>query len=836
MIKKIIIYFQIFAYFVMPFQLWQSAYSAELPPLPKIPNIIPLNFSSSLSINEVKTVHKIKIGIISDCPSKENSQLITNLEKELKSVLGLDYEISFPKGSVLVANGQISDIHSKTNSLLKNKNIDTIISIGYFASSYLSQQKNLHKSVICAINLETQEPNSLKNKAKVNFINTNFSIIKDTENFYNTIQFKNLTILTDSQFAKVYPNYLKQIEVSLKKHGVQTKFVNADTETNNLLNNIPKETDAIYILPININKEKMSEFISFVNDAKIPTYAYNGKDYIQSGVLFASNPYNNEKIAKQTAINLQKILAGETPVSLKSDINSEEKVIFNQETADKIGYLPDWKLRTEANVVNTDKEDEDSALTLSATIEQAVKANFDILAKAYDVKASKKDINLAYSDFLPHVGGSVDYLHVGKSLQNIDFMGSQIELFPADTLNLTGKVSQLIYSDKAFANISIRKKAYEVKQIEDKQLKLDIATSAAATYMNMLKVKNVIKLQRNNLELLKANLEQATVKKKIGSANPAEVYRWNAEIASSKKDVLETETQQDIAKTDLNRILSRPLNARISTKEIDISDPLLLSNDVKFLKYIENPYKFRTLKAYVIQKSINDSPEIKQMDKMIQIKERELLAAKRDFWTPEISAQSYLMGFTPKGGFSSNAIWFAGISAALPSFDGGGKIAVFQKYKEELEGLKLQRQSLASKISERAQVALYNLATAYPNIKLTNDASFNTHKALKIVLDNYKTGTISYYDVINTQNLALASDLLACNAKYEFISNLIQFQRSIGIVDPSMNGGDWKSWFDDLEKFSTEESAKLQTAKTENSSKASNNIISLKNKGEHNAK
>lgn len=830
MFKKILIFFQIFAFIAMPIYCSMRVNAAELPPLPKLPNIIPLNFTSSLSVDEIKSVKKIRIGIISDYPSSQNQQLIQDLEKEIKSVLGLDYEVVFPKDSIITANGKLNDIQNKANSLLKSKNVNTIISIGYFSSTYLSNQKSSKKNIICAINIDSQ-----KNKnSKINYVNNNFSAIKDIENFKKFVPFKKLIILTDSQFANIYPSYLKQISLALQKQDVNTKFLYADSDINSLLSSINDGSDAIYILPTNINSDKINEFISFANDSKIPVYSSSSEVGIKNGVLFASTPYNPNKIAKQTAINLQKILSGETPISVKSNINSEEKIAFNQETADKIGYLPDWKLRTETNVINSDKVDEDEGLTLSATIEESIKANLDILAKAYDVKASKKDINLAYSDYLPHIGGSVDYVHVGKSLQSIDSGDSQVDLFPADSLNITGKVSQLIYSDKVIANISIRKKVHEVKQIEDKQLKLDIATSTADVYMNLLKVKNIIKLQRNNLELLKSNLEQAKIKTNAGSANPAEIYRWNAEIASGKKSVLEVENQQEIAKTDLNRLLGRNLNGKISTKEVDISDPILLSTDGKFLNYLENPYKFRILKAYVIKKSIGDSPEIKQMDKMIQIKERELLAAKRDFWVPELGAESYVLGFTPKGGFSSNAIWFAGIRAALPTFDGGGKIAVYQKLKEELEGLKIQRQSLASKISERAQVALFNMAVAYPNIKLTNDASINTHKSLKIVLENYKTGTISYYDVINIQNLTLASDLLACNAKYEFISNLLQFQRSIGIINPAMDNADWKNWFAELEKFSIEDNAKTQT--TANLKKDNSQVVTLNIVGENHAK
>ena len=796
--KKVFIIIQIISYLSFWGQISEKAYSADLPKMTIDPSIISIsssndspklpNISELLAANDTVQLRKIRIGIIVDNP--KNNQLINTFKGEIHTVLDNDYEVIFPTEGTLTANGQVNDINSKANLLLNDKNIDIIISLGEFASNYFNTRKSLSKPVISAINFPSDIGSQSGNlSTNLNFIPSHIPEENDLATFYRLVPFKNLTILVDEQVLKSFPRYAESLQTSAKGFKADSKVLAVNNNITAVINNIPSNSDAIYIssLPA-LTPENFQILVNCLNARKLPTFSYSGKDEVQKGILATAAPNNNQKIARQTAINIERILNGEKPSSIKSKIDFNPKLVLNQETAKKIGYLPDWKVKTEALLINNENTPSINALSISDAIKEAVTTNLDILANAHEVNASKKEINQMYSNFIPHIDSSIGYAHVGDSLQNINVMGASLDLLPADSMYGNAKVSQLIYSDKALAGITIKKRIYEAKQINNKEIKLDIAANTADSYINLLKINNFIKVQRSNLELLKSNLEQAKVRKMAGASNPGEIYRWQAEISSGKKNVLDIENQLDIVRTDLNRILNRQLSNELNTKDVELSDPILLTTNNNFIEYIENPYKFKFLRDFIIQKTIAESTEIQKLDKIIQAKERELLASKRDFWTPEVGAESQIIGFTPSGGFDNHAIWYAGVRANLPNFDGGAKIATYQKLKEELEALKIQRESVVTKINERSQIALLKVQNSYPNIKLTSDASINAHKSLDLLLDNYKKGTINVYDVINGQNTALSSDLLACNAKYDFISNLIEFQRSIGIVDPEIAG------------------------------------------------
>ncbi|MCK5527612.1 MAG: TolC family protein, partial [Candidatus Latescibacteria bacterium] len=128
-------------------------------------------------------------------------------------------------------------------------------------------------------------------------------------------------------------------------------------------------------------------------------------------------------------------------------------------------------------------------------------------------------------------------------------MGQQ----PERTVSGSVTATQVLYSEAAWANVAIQKLLHTAREEERKQLRLNITQSAATAYLNVLRAKTFERIQKENLKRTRSNLELARVREVVGSAGPAEVYRWESEMAFNRKTVIEANARRNLAEMELNR-------------------------------------------------------------------------------------------------------------------------------------------------------------------------------------------------------------------------------------------------------------------------------------------
>jgi outer membrane protein TolC len=120
------------------------------------------------------------------------------------------------------------------------------------------------------------------------------------------------------------------------------------------------------------------------------------------------------------------------------------------------------------------------------------------------------------------------------------------------------------------------------------------------------------------------------------------------------------------------------------------------------------------------------------------------------------------------------------LNLSFPLFEGGSKFAVRQEAALELARLRLQRQAVADLIEQRVRSELHLLGAAYAGITQARLAAEAAGKSLNVVEDAYSRGVVSIVDLLDAQNAALVTDLAAANAVYDFLINLMAFERAAG--------------------------------------------------------
>ncbi len=96
----------------------------------------------------------------------------------------------------------------------------------------------------------------------------------------------------------------------------------------------------------------------------------------------------------------------------------------------------------------------------------------------------------------------------------------------------------MIYSDSANANVTIQRNLQEAREHDRERLRLDIAQEAATAYLDVLRANTTERILKDNLQVTRSNLQRARVRESIGAGGPAEVYRWESEIAANRTQVI----------------------------------------------------------------------------------------------------------------------------------------------------------------------------------------------------------------------------------------------------------------------------------------------------------
>jgi outer membrane protein TolC len=481
-------------------------------------------------------------------------------------------------------------------------------------------------------------------------------------------------------------------------------------------------------------------------------------------------------------------------------------------TVREIGVYPRVDILTEAELINVDPVDTGQMLTLEEAIFRAVDANLDVMAKNKFVLAGEENIAIARSPLLPQLDLFGQGQMIDKDRAETSF-GSQPEKMV--TAKLSG--TQLIYSEPAWANLSIQNSVQLSREAELNQLELDIMLDAATAFFDVLRVINIENIEKENLKITKSNLEMARVRESVGSAGPAEVYRWETQLAQNRNSVIQVIAGRNLARINLNRILHRKLNDQYIVIKGNTYTEELSKKDNVFKKYLSDVRTFDILPDFLVKEGLANSPELRALQNAIYAQERALTSASNSFWAPTLALQADYTSILKRAGAGSEKIsfipgtspaddkfWNVALNLSFPIFHGTERFAVRRQSSEELDQLRFEHASVAEKLEQQIRSRIYVVGAAFAAIEQTRLASEAANKSLKVVQDSYAQGMVSILDLLDAQNQALVSGELASNAIYDFIIEMMTAERALGKFYLQMSDEDIEGLSNRLEAYLSE--------------------------------
>jgi outer membrane protein TolC len=379
-------------------------------------------------------------------------------------------------------------------------------------------------------------------------------------------------------------------------------------------------------------------------------------------------------------------------------------------------------------------------------------------------------------------------------------------------------LSQVIYSEPAWANYSIEKHLQKGREDERRRVELDIALEAATTYLDVLRAQALARIQRANLRLSVSNLDLARLRESAGASGRSDVYRWESEVATSRKNVIEADAQVEIAYIAMNRILNRPLEEPFTTEETAIDDSMLLIGEKRLFAYFANAQTFGVFRDFMVQEGLGAAPELQQLEAALAAQKRAKSASGRAFWMPTIALQAGLTNVFHRGGAGSTGVqipsslpislpeqqdlfWNAGVQVSLPLFTGLSRIAENEQAAVEIERLQLERQSSELAISQRIRAAMHVAGASYAGIEQARAAAEAARKNLELVTEAYSSGAVAIVTLLDAQNATLVAYEAAANAVYGFLIDLMQVERAVGQFHFFRTEQEKQAYFNRLEEF-----------------------------------
>jgi outer membrane protein len=758
----------------------------------------------------------VRVGMVADGSWERDAEFQLTLEEEIRRLTQHDFDVRFAAEKRSAADWTPAGVEQAIEGLLTDPEVDLLITIGPLSAHNLAGRESLPKPVVAAFALDPTLQGlplseGTSGRANFNYIVYGSGTSQKLHTFAEVAPFKSLAILVSEHYLKDDPTVAERLTATAQTVGAVALVVPVGDSPADAAAGIAAETDAVFVGPLfHWTTAQVRDLAGLLVDRKLPSFSSVGRQEVAAGILAGVTLEKDlERLVRRTALNVQSILLGTDAGQLPVTFPATERLTINMQTARAIGSSPKWSVLSEAEVLHELDDASGRMLSLSQTVREARNVNLDLAAADRKVAAGEQSVKEARAGLLPQVSVSAGAFGVDSDRAALSFGN-----LGKGNLSAGAQVSQLIYSERVKAGYDAEKKVQVVREEERQQLRLDVIQEAAVAYLNLLQTKTFVRIERENLDLSRSNLELAIAREKSGRSSAADVYRWKNQIANNRRSLVEATAILNLAQIEVNRILDRPLEERFVTTEATLDDEGLRTSFLKLGPYIDNPLSFEVFRQFMVTEGLSASPELRQLVAAIGAQERVLKANRRRFYVPDIGASAnvtqykrYGTGVPDFGDIDftipsiDNLNWEVGVQATLPLTEGGGRRAAVREAREEVARLEIERDATQNRVDQRIRSAVHQAGASFVSIELAQEAAAAARSNLDLVIDSYSRGGANVITLLDAQATARVAEQVAANAIYKHLLDLMHVQRAVGRFDYFSSDEEQEQWLDRLNTY-----------------------------------
>lgn len=744
---------------------------------------------STTSLLSAKSI--IRIGTVTDGVNLDWKAQRETFVSEISKVAEGEFILQFPKNKQFSGNFSIDTTNKQIDSLENDPDVDMVLLIGGIASQ-LALTKNIVRKPTFAPFIYNVTLSGLTRSGdsshitNLNYLTDESTLEDEIQTFQQIVSFHHLVILADESQSRLFSKTTEQAVQKARKQGIDLQFVTVSHTDEAVISKIPSNTEAVMIAPLpRLSIQAAKALYEGLIERKLPTYALSDSSRVKEGILLSRIASSNTaQRARNTALNMLAVMRGgkadKQPVLFKE----KHFPYINMATARSIGLYPKYNLLGNAIVIN-ETEEKEPKLTFTSIAKEAIHTNLGLIAGQLGVASNQENIAEVRSVLFPHITGELGYTQLNGDNVYVE-SGFYAEKSTAGAL----KVQQILFSEKALANLEIQKQLHVAVEEQQRALELEVIKQSSTMFLNMLVTQTQYRIQTDNLALTRSNLELAKGRVEAGTTDMSDVYYWESAIAGARQSVLQAKAEVEKAKDALNRILNRKIGDRFVIGTVSLEDPAIRKNLNSVLEMLSDEKCYSAIERFLVDEGTSHSAELHQLDAQLSAQKRQLLSEERSYYSPDVVLAGEVSRVFDEIRNKSSGIsledktdWKAGVKLTLPLYEGGGRSARNSRARLNLQQIQIRYTDAKQSIEQRIRSDLHTIGASYPSISLAAEAATAARKSFDIVRENYAQGTRSVSDLLTAQNNTLVAEQSATNTAYRFLIDTLQLQRDISNFD-----------------------------------------------------
>jgi outer membrane protein len=753
---------------------------------------------------------EIQVGLLFNASSDMTDRFTATLSQEIDHLLGKQNRISLPESKHLVAKWSRKSILENYAALVNDPDVDIIVAAGPLCSAVLAQEESFPKPLILIgiLDYELQQIPLTADKSSgrhnLTYLLETRDFSADLDNFYEIYPYRKLVFLADEQLLGLLPEVRGWLNNYVAGQGSDLEIISYEGDIDLLLEKISPSAgfDAVFMGGLfSLKDSEKQRLIDHVNKLELPSYAFLGLEDVKRGILAGASPETNwQKAGRRIALNIEQIIDGRDPAELKTLLEFSSRLTLNMQTAKQIDFSPNWSTLAKAELIAVGDYVADRKVNFRMAVEEALQANLNLDIERKTLASAVEDVFLTRAQLLPSLSAGIGLTRIDDEHAGV----AQAEQTTTASLTL----SQLLYSDSAWANLAARKHQAESAREGYRQVVLDTVLNAGQNYLNILKAKSTVRTNRNNLALVKKNYEVAEYRRQIGYAGAADVYRLDSELATATSQLISAQSRLKQAKIELNDFLKRPLSEDFSLQEVGLETDLLSrygSSEIR--DAVNNPKDLERLTLFLTQEAVSTVPEIKQLRASLAAQERLLKSQQRKRWLPIVNLSASVNEVLDRDGVGStpapaeDTSWNLNLNANWDLFAGGGINSEIRQAQIERNKLNKQLEQTGRLVEKQLRNAMLDLLAQESDLELTQTAAEAAEKNYQLVQDSYRKGAATITALLDAQNSALSADQSAESSVYDFYLAILQVERAMGSFSLTSNADEKEDFYQRLKKY-----------------------------------
>jgi outer membrane protein len=421
-------------------------------------------------------------------------------------------------------------------------------------------------------------------------------------------------------------------------------------------------------------------------------------------------------------------------------------------------------------------QDVTEKFTLAQTIEAAIEANLRLQQSQDEVDAAQANKKARVTEFFPTLNAKYEYIHRDKPTRQA--LGTQdgeivdVLTNPDDEYNFITSFNQPIFSGFALINqYKIASLGLDAAEFSERITRQDVILDAKNAYYSILKTQKLVDVARDTVQQISAQKEVVENMYQVDMSPLNDLLQIKVQLANARQRLITAQNNMEIAKSQFNSLLRRPINAPVAVVEILEDEPFVYDID------------------YCLAKARANRLEIEVADLEVQIAQKEYHLTKKDYF-PSVNLTGT---WTHRGtdwdvdggeGISDDEFWDIRATASWNFWEWGRTAFGVREKLSRLSQAKSRQKDILDNIDLEVKEAYLRTIESERNIITIEEAIEQAKENLRITEERFKEQVSTATDVLVAQTLETETMTNYYNALYDYKIAKSILYRAIGQEEP----------------------------------------------------